>query len=669
MKIERFLFTCCILLKLEGVFGLIPAQFRRKDTKIVICQCLFDNSLELASEGSVFPEQASFVNTLFYAQQHGYDYKLINVNSTYFRDVLGLHESWSKLFAIYSLLSERETEEGNVGIHGNNSFKYDYVVYLDGSQYFISNPSISLFDQMKTWNRFADIYMISDDVVAEELKTEKLSEIIVLPSFQIWKRSETTLKLLERWIHSPKIDSHDSYWNGNAPYELGSFHDYLLPKIDLYDIILHKCIIPSFSSTTGFLSSITGHWNNLVEEFPSISLFQQNHFFQSFSVIYSLFLLQSNHQNHKHSFYIISQNIYNFYLQKPSFWLDSTATMINEKNETVSTTVYISAFQKDFLNLDNICKEYKINSHSSCAVYKQYIEESQRKREEEILQYDSMKAIQKYQILKEFCHFYPLNILDIGAHVGLWSESMRKEVFPNSSYFLIEGNSKHEDILKVRSFLNYEITLIGNFTGNISFYRSFNNNFSTGNTIYRENTPYFFGEVITMNITTIDELIARKRKERKDRQESEESGSEEKNHPFSFQMMKLDIQGGEYDALLGGMKTLQENGIELIQTECPLMNYNEGSSLFLELHLLMEKLGFSIFQIVDLLVLDRPGFFVQFDIFWVRKSSRLWNKECTKHFRSPSTLTDFPSSLPVSQRSKLDDLLNTYVDRYQDVGE
>jgi FkbM family methyltransferase len=427
---------------------------------------------------------------------------------------------------------------------------------------------------------------------------------------------------------------------------------------------MFKFILYPSSSTAGFLSSMKGHWNNLVEVFPSISFLQQNLFFQSFSVIYSLFKSQSTH--HNHSAYTIPQQIYDFYLEKPSFYVEARATLVTETSDLLGSIVSIAAFQKNLTHLNNFCQENKVTI-DSCMTYKNYLEEVRDKREEEIREYDSIKVFKKYQILRDFCKFYPSNILDLGAHIGMWSESMRKSIFPNSSYFLIEGNSDHKDNIQSRNFSNYEITLIGNFTGNISFYRHFNNNFSTGNSIYRENTPYFTGETITMNITTIDEIIERKRKE------SREMDTVDRKNRLSFQMMKLDIQGGEYDALLGGMKTLQEtieddNGIELIQTECPLMNYNEGSSLFLELHLLMEKLGFSVFQIVDLLSLDRPQFFVQFDVIWVRKSSKLWNRECTKHFHSFSSSSNLLSMLPIAPlvTSKVNNLLLSYVDRYED---
>lgn len=59
--------------------------------------------------------------------------------------------------------------------------------------------------------------------------------------------------------------------------------------------------------------------------------------------------------------------------------------------------------------------------------------------------------------LKSF-GFDPKNILDIGANKGKWSIEVRKKVFPNAKYILIEAIDYEE--LKKISVKNHNISFI-----------------------------------------------------------------------------------------------------------------------------------------------------------------------------------------------------------------
>lgn len=104
--------------------------------------------------------------------------------------------------------------------------------------------------------------------------------------------------------------------------------------------------------------------------------------------------------------------------------------------------------------------------------------------------------------LKSF-GFDPKNILDIGANKGKWSIEVRKKVFPNAKYTLIEAIDYKE--LKKISIKNHNIRfinlLLDEVEHNVTWYEKRN----TGDSIYKENTSYFEDcEQYDRNTTTLD---------------------------------------------------------------------------------------------------------------------------------------------------------------------
>ncbi len=67
--------------------------------------------------------------------------------------------------------------------------------------------------------------------------------------------------------------------------------------------------------------------------------------------------------------------------------------------------------------------------------------------------------------------------------------------------------------------------------------------------------------------------------------------------------------------------------MEVILTEAPLMNYNEGAPPFLSLYNFVDKKGFALFTISD--IAGSRSVDIQFDAVFVRKTSKLWSLECT----------------------------------------
>ena len=106
----------------------------------------------------------------------------------------------------------------------------------------------------------------------------------------------------------------------------------------------------------------------------------------------------------------------------------------------------------------------------------------------------------------------------------------------------------------------------------------------------------------------------------------------------SFDVLKIDIQGAEYFALRGAMKTLRY--VEVIFIEIPVLQYNSGAPGFFKLHSLLHRLDFEMYDIfsgnanVDPIRTKDHQILVQFDAVFVRKTSSLWAHNCTS-FPSP----------------------------------
>ena len=203
--------------------------------------------------------------------------------------------------------------------------------------------------------------------------------------------------------------------------------------------------------------------------------------------------------------------------------------------------------------------------------------------------------------LEGLCGFTPSAVLDVGANSGEWSADLQR-YFPDSTFFLIEGSQANAAAIE-RKLFKYAITLVGDEDKEIKFYqRPFG---ETGNAIFKE-AHWNESTAVISRMRRIDDIIA-----------------EQNVGPFNF--MKMDIQGSEVLALKGAVKTLKH--VEVIAVEAAIMNYNVGGASFFDLHQQLETLGFALFDITDMM--RRKDIAVQADLVFVRKTSRLWRKQCT----------------------------------------
>jgi len=205
------------------------------------------------------------------------------------------------------------------------------------------------------------------------------------------------------------------------------------------------------------------------------------------------------------------------------------------------------------------------------------------------------------------CGFRPANILDIGANIGEWACKTQK-LFPDSNIFMIEGNSHCRDKL-LATGIPFEISLVGNYEGNSSYFIDSHDLTSTGNSIFKENSGLFTDALeVTVPINTIDNIISAR-------------------NLAPFQYMKMDIQGAELIALEGASKALET--LEVIITEAAVMEYNDFGNSFLEMYVRLDKLGYAMFDVVDVLRDLHNNVAIQFDVLWVRMDSDLWRMECS----------------------------------------
>lgn len=193
-------------------------------------------------------------------------------------------------------------------------------------------------------------------------------------------------------------------------------------------------------------------------------------------------------------------------------------------------------------------------------------------------------------------YFTPDTILDIGANVGQF-HTLAQQTFPYSAIFSIEANPLCEPALKAITN-NYYIGLLGEESREYTFYGRKNDATASGNSVYRELTPFYDDELITvekMTAVRLDDLF-------------EDDGR--------FDLIKIDTQGSELDILRGGPKLASlARGILL---EVSLVAYNDGSPLKPEIDSYMESIGFRGAEVIGVGHHPQTHEIIQHDILYVK---------------------------------------------------
>ena len=179
---------------------------------------------------------------------------------------------------------------------------------------------------------------------------------------------------------------------------------------------------------------------------------------------------------------------------------------------------------------------------------------------------------------KLFRYTNPRRVLDIGAHVGQFSQQVLR-FNPEADIIMIEANPNCEPHLNKLN-IPYQIIALSKGKGEAELFVEKVNEIGTGASLYRENTEYYADDkfdTVRVQTDSLDNL---------NYFENE-----------FIDLVKLDVQGAEYDILEGGRKTITRSGHVLI--EVSLLEYNLGAPQIEAVIDKMKEYGFMIEDILD----------------------------------------------------------------------
>jgi len=194
-------------------------------------------------------------------------------------------------------------------------------------------------------------------------------------------------------------------------------------------------------------------------------------------------------------------------------------------------------------------------------------------------------------------YFQPKRILDIGANTGQFYHSCKNH-YPDSYYYLVEGNYRCEPSLKNLG-ADYSIALLSNSEKVVDFYVRKTELLCTGNSIYRENTPFFSDDQIQIEkikTITLDSLLP----------------------DSTFDLIKIDVQGSEIDIMMGGQKIISSaKGIIL---EVSLVEYNFNAPSKDDTYNYMLSIGYEPKELLGNIHHVLDGSLIQQDILFINKN-------------------------------------------------
>lgn len=180
---------------------------------------------------------------------------------------------------------------------------------------------------------------------------------------------------------------------------------------------------------------------------------------------------------------------------------------------------------------------------------------------------------------KLFKYIKPKNLVDIGANIGNFTKDIYY-TFPSCKAIMVEANPNCEPYLRLLG-RPYDIVALSNKEDkDISLYIEKINLISTGCSLYKEKTEWYSEgkyDIIKVSTKTLD--------------------SRNYYDDDYIDLIKIDVQGSEYDILLGGLDTLKRTNYVLIETS--LVEYNEGSPLVADIITLMKQYDFMIEDIIE----------------------------------------------------------------------
>jgi FkbM family methyltransferase len=186
-------------------------------------------------------------------------------------------------------------------------------------------------------------------------------------------------------------------------------------------------------------------------------------------------------------------------------------------------------------------------------------------------------------------------VYDIGANKGFWY-SKWKSILPEATFHLFEANPLVVPNIKISAGDTYNYTLLSNSFVPVDFHIPKEGYSSTGGSYYKELTPYYADDTITINSATLDSVI------------------DEKGLCLP-DFIKLDTQGSEVDIIRGGYKCVSNAKIILI--EMPVLPYNANAPNFNDYILDLKRVGFIPTGVDDIRI--SKGVLIQMDLVFVKR--------------------------------------------------
>ena len=184
------------------------------------------------------------------------------------------------------------------------------------------------------------------------------------------------------------------------------------------------------------------------------------------------------------------------------------------------------------------------------------------------------------------------NVLDIGAHKGLWTTEFKKH-YPDSKVLMIEANEEHIDsLIRVGPYVS---ALVGKENKEVDYYVCEDKNNNHGNGMYKENTNVPFKSV-KKKCVTLDFLLPDQK----------------------FDLIKIDVQGAELD-IIQGSPTIIHNA-KYLWLELQPHNYNIGAPSAGKVIGYLNQIGFEIATFDEINIGD--GVIMGMDVLFVNTRNK-----------------------------------------------
>lgn len=225
----------------------------------------------------------------------------------------------------------------------------------------------------------------------------------------------------------------------------------------------------------------------------------------------------------------------------------------------------------------------------------------------------------------------PKTILDVGSSEGNWSDAA-KNVFPNSRYFLVDGDDRFTKKLSEKGY-DHEICVLYKEETDVEWHKAKANGFVGGH-LREEITPFGLNpdnfESVSTKARTLDKVL------------------EENDVEFdSVDFIRIDVQGSELD-VLEPCKELLKSHKPIISMVVNLIEYNKGCPLLFEVMKFFDDIGYEMRDIIDLASFktNQGVFTIQFNALFCEKGKYDVCQIVTDQMKNQPRVKSSPQSIP-----------------------